>query len=145
MRILACVDFTRIAGEVVSAAGDLAGSDGGQVTVLHAAAPEPDFVGYDAEILTSEARDEELAREREQLQAHVARLQERDVAAESVLRVGPTTATVLAIADEIDADVIVVGRHRHGRLHDVVLGSIARDLARKSTRPLLLVPPPIDR
>lgn len=114
------------------------------MVLLHVAAPEPSFVGYDDESgpLSRFARDDELDRERQWLREKARELRLLGIeVAEPVLRVGPTTDTVLAVADEVDADTIVIGRHRHGRLHDLLLGNTATDIVRRSPRPVLLVPP----
>jgi len=45
---------------------------------------------------------------------------------------------IAAEADRIDADVIVIGSRRRGDLAALVLGSLTRDLLRRTTRPVLL-------
>ena len=57
-----------------------------------------------------------------------------------ILRVGPTTETILEVADEIEADLIVVARHRHGPLHNLLLGNTAEAVVRHSKRPVVVVP-----
>lgn len=143
-RYLVCLDFTDIADEVIAATRDRVRHGAGLMVLLHVAAPEPSFVGYDDESgpLSRFARDDELDRERQWLREKARELRLLGIeVAEPVLRVGPTTDTVLAVADEVDADTIVIGRHRHGRLHDLLLGNTATDIVRRSPRPVLLVPP----
>lgn len=145
MRILACLDFTTVSDDVVAVARDLARDTAGLLTVMHAAAPEPSFVGYDdaGGPLSRDARETELESEREALGRLVGDLRAQGIAvAEPVLRVGATADTILAVAAEIDADVIVAGRHRHSRLHDLLLGNTATELVRHADRPVLIVPPP---
>ena len=74
MNVLACVDFDGSTADVVGAAASLAAATGGQLIVAHVSAPEPDFVGYDDHILTSD--DQSRAREqlRERLCAELAAL-----------------------------------------------------------------------
>ncbi len=147
MRYLACVDFSPTAEKVFAAARDRVRHGEGLLVVLHVAAPEPSFVGYDTPggLLSREARTDELAEERRQLdeQVRALRLLGLEVA-DPILRIGPTVETILATADEVDADTIVIGRHRHGRLHDLLLGNTANEVVRSSTRPVLLVPPRAD-
>jgi len=45
--ILVAIDFSPISQTVLDAAAKLARSLGSKLWVLHVAAPEPDFVGYD--------------------------------------------------------------------------------------------------
>jgi nucleotide-binding universal stress UspA family protein len=49
------------------------------------------------------------------------------------------TETLVRVARELDAPVIVVGRHGHGMLHDLMLGSTTRDLLRHAPCPVLVV------
>ena len=53
---------------------------------------------------------------------------------------GAPVAQILACADRLDADLIVVGSHGKGRLHYTFLGSVAEKLLRKTRRPVLVVP-----
>jgi nucleotide-binding universal stress UspA family protein len=53
------------------------------------------------------------------------------------LAVDDVHAGVLSVADEIDADLIVIGPHR-SRLRDIFVGTTAERVVKKSTRPLLI-------
>jgi nucleotide-binding universal stress UspA family protein len=44
------------------------------------------------------------------------------------------------LADEYEADLIVVGRRGVSRLEAIVLGSVSNDTVRESRRPVLVVP-----
>jgi nucleotide-binding universal stress UspA family protein len=70
-------------------------------------------------------------------------LREAGVEATPVTRAGPAVATAIDFADEIDADLIVVGssRHRRGVVRRL-LGSLALDLVQKSGRQVLVVTEP---
>jgi nucleotide-binding universal stress UspA family protein len=43
------------------------------------------------------------------------------------------------VADEWDAPVLVVGAHRRGNFSELLVGSTARDLLKRSRRPVLVV------
>jgi len=45
-------------------------------------------------------------------------------------------------ADDVDADLIVVGTHGHGGFTAALMGSVARALCHTAGRPVLVVPPP---
>jgi nucleotide-binding universal stress UspA family protein len=51
---------------------------------------------------------------------------------------GDVASQIAAAAERIDADVIVVGSRRRRDLAALVLGSVTRDLVRRTTRPVLL-------
>src|SRR5918995_580185 len=47
--------------------------------------------------------------------------------------------TLVRIAGDVDAAAIVVGRHDHSALHDVLVGSTAKGLLRQAPCPVLVV------
>jgi len=55
---------------------------------------------------------------------------------------GDPAEQLLRVADERDADVIVIGAKSHGNLHDVILGGTAHKVANSTHRPVVLVPTP---
>ncbi len=56
------------------------------------------------------------------------------------LRKGDPAPVILEDADEHDVSYIVVGKRRHGRLEQLLVGSTAQDVIKKSTRPTIVVP-----
>jgi nucleotide-binding universal stress UspA family protein len=52
--------------------------------------------------------------------------------------VGDAAFQIAAKAERVDADVIVVGSRRRGDLAALLLGSVTRELVRRTTRPVLL-------
>ena len=50
--------------------------------------------------------------------------------------------TLLRVADEQDASVVVVGAHRRGALSRLVLGSTAKEVLKRAPRPVLVVRDP---
>ena len=56
----------------------------------------------------------------------------------------PTWHGVVAVADEIDAAVIVTGSRGHNGAEELLAGSLSHDVVRHAGRPVLVVPPPHD-
>jgi nucleotide-binding universal stress UspA family protein len=54
------------------------------------------------------------------------------------VRIGDPADCIAAVADELDADLIVVGPHNRRSLHDDHIGSTAERLVARSSRPVLL-------
>lgn len=57
------------------------------------------------------------------------------------VRVGSPHREICAHADEIEADVVIVGTHGRTGLSRALLGSVATRVVRTSTVPVLVVPP----
>lgn len=64
------------------------------------------------------------------------------VTTEQVYRGRSPGAELPLLADEIDADQIVVGLRRHSRTERIIYGSVSQALVKHVTRPLILVPIP---
>ncbi|MEZ5238634.1 MAG: universal stress protein [Microthrixaceae bacterium] len=52
---------------------------------------------------------------------------------------GASGQMIIHTADEVDADVIVVGSHGHGFLARVLIGSVSEYVVRHSQRPVLVI------
>jgi len=140
--ILAAIDFSPLAKRVIDVAARLAERTGAPLVVLHAAAPEPDFVGY--EVGPQHVRDQragELRKEHHELAGIGEALRARGLDVKVQLHAGPTVETILESAERADAELIVVGAHRHGRAHRLLLGSVSEGLLRRAPCPVLVVPP----
>ena len=140
--VLACVDFSPTAAAVVDAAAQLAQGMQARLHILHAAAPEPEFVGYD-EPGGPEDRDrraDELRDEHARLQELVQRVADDELEVRPLLVMGATVDVVLAEAERHDSALIVVGSHGHRALHRVLVGSTTDKLLRRSARPVVVVP-----
>lgn len=57
---------------------------------------------------------------------------------------GSPARVICDIAQQEHAQVIVVGKHGHGRLDRMVLGSVSREVARRTSIPVMVVPSTID-
>jgi nucleotide-binding universal stress UspA family protein len=125
MNILAAVDFSPVTTAVLTAAGHVAGLAPTHVYLVHVAAPDPGFVGYD--VGPGSVRDQvaaELRAQHQQLQALA-----------DGLRSGGIEVTALLLAG-----LIVLGSHGRSAVYNLLVGSVAEGIVRRSSVPVLLVP-----
>jgi nucleotide-binding universal stress UspA family protein len=117
-------------------AADLTELLGGSLSVLHVFEYVPPFP------LEPAAKVEEHTRERalELLEASARAIRRRGVGVQTVIRSGDATRTLLDVADDVDADLVVVGTRGRGGPHDLLLGSVARTVADRARRPTLVIP-----
>ena len=87
--------------------------------------------------LAQETDPRELAQRR--LEQARSRLASRSLEADYVPEVGSAAERLLAVADERDAELVVVGRGDHGFLERLVAQPVAEALARRAERDVLIV------
>jgi len=140
-KLLAAVDFSAVSKAVVDQAASLAEAFSAELTLLHVAAPDPDFVGYEAGPQhVRDARAKDLRTEHRDIQELADGLRERSVSARALMIQGPTVEKILEEAEQLQADTIVIGSHGHGALHRVLLGSVSEGVVRGARCPVLVVP-----
>ena len=54
-----------------------------------------------------------------------------------LVRTGKVASTLISVADEIGADTIALGRHRHSGLRRAVIGSVAQEIADRTSLTIL--------
>ena len=74
--------------------------------LVHVAAPEPDFVGFDVGPgSVREMRADELRKEHVDLQRSAADIRTRSIECEALLVQGPTSDTIIAMITKLKADM----------------------------------------
>jgi nucleotide-binding universal stress UspA family protein len=138
-RILIATDGSPSANAAIAAGLKLAREQSADVVFAHVA------LGF--EVLPSHAfgmrsaRPRELSdADRESLEQAVAEAQASGVSATTELLVGDPADEIVAYADSIDADAIVVGFRGHGPFANAILGSVSQGVLREARRPVLVVP-----
>jgi nucleotide-binding universal stress UspA family protein len=93
-----------------------------------------------ARLCFAAARPHELTEaDREPLDEALALAEEAGVPASTTLLRGDPVDEIVAYADTIDADLIVVGSRGHGALASALLGSVSRGILGEARRPVLVV------
>jgi nucleotide-binding universal stress UspA family protein len=134
-RILVPTDGSTGTAHVVMQALDLAEQYGGTVYALNVVDDEVTSMLSDAG-----GDDDRLREQGESAVRIVERMAEsHGVAVETAVESGDPAETILAYADDVDADVIVVGTHGRSGVKRYVLGSVAERLVRHATCPVLTV------
>ena len=141
MNILAAVDFSPVSEILLQTLEQIAVNFSAHVWLIHVVAPDPAFVGYEAgpHAVRNQVADEHRERH-QQLQGLAERLRSAGIEATALLLQGPTVKVIIEEAGRLSASVIVLGSHGHGRLYDMLVGSVAEGVVRASALPVLLVP-----
>jgi len=139
--ILVAVAFEAGDSELLKVAAEQALTSKASVCLLHVAAPDPDFIGYSAGPETvRDARAEELHQEREQLHHYADVLQEQNIKATGMLVAGPTLETLKTEIEKRSIDLLIMGAHEHGFLHELFVGNTALEVVKQIRIPVLIIP-----
>ena len=139
-RILAATDFTETSDRAIDAALELANRLGASLTVMHAYEIPVLGVPDGALIATPELAARMADAARAALDGTLKRLEGRGVQVQGILREGVAWEEIEHVADEIDADVIVIGTHGRRGIARALLGSVAENVIRTAVRPVLTIP-----
>ncbi len=139
--ILVAIDFSEVTESLLEQACMLAEAFGATLRIVHVAAPNPAFVGFEAGPQTvRDKRAENLRKEHRGLQYLGERVQRRGIDVKTLLLQGPTVETLLDQADKAEADLIMAGCHGRGRLYKALVGSVSEGILRNPPCPVFLVP-----
>lgn len=139
--LLAALELKGDAAPVLAAASELAMALGAKLWLLHVAAPEPDFVGYEpGPQYIRDERAEQLKEERAKLHEMVNTLAAKGLHAQPITIMGPTVETILNEAERLAVDLIVMGTHGRRGLAKAFLGSTSDDVLRANKFPVLIIP-----
>jgi nucleotide-binding universal stress UspA family protein len=159
--ILVPIDFPDVTPPVIDLARELAKALGAEIHLLHVkeltAAATPGTLGYGLAGMPELAPMSgvpapgfepmpETIPEDEGQTSKLAKWQEeiaQDGIKVSLHRpTGTVAEEILNQADALNADMIVMGRHGHGAMYNLLVGSTTKGVLKHSTRPVLLVPGP---
>lgn len=142
--ILAAIDFSPITSAVVDEAVSLARAYDGRVVlmsvVLPSSAPtDPTVLAFLTDLKEIQAAMKKQALK--DLGVIQARIKKEGLAAEMESIVGNPAMCLLAQAEKRKADYIVMGSHGHTAFYDLLVGSTAQLVLRRSRCPVMIVPP----
>jgi len=142
MKLLIAVDFSTTFDPVIKYAGKLGNLLNAKIWLLHVAEPNPELVGR--EVASQAVRDlaaKKFHEEHRKLQEAGDELRKAGLDCVALLIQGGTTETILAEAERLGIDMIVVSSEVKHAIKKLFLGSTCEDLIMTSTIPVLVVPP----
>ncbi|HEX6679341.1 MAG TPA: universal stress protein [Gaiellaceae bacterium] len=138
-KILIATDGSDSAHEALEFGLELADEQGAWAYLVHVT-PIVDVMPYSNFGFIAPALPHEFDhRDYEPLQKAVELAEEKGIQIETKLLKGKPADEIVAYADSIGADLIVVGSRGHGALTNALIGSVSRGVLRESRRPVLIV------
>lgn len=149
MKILVAIDFSPASPQLLSYAAKLGQRLHGELHLLHVLEP---LIAYDvagsfpeeAPALTFDAKEtvtiKRLAEQRLELLAHTVRDKWTGSIITGVTDEFDTQEALQNYASEHDMDLVILGNHCRSFLSSLFAGSIAEEMIRHSTIPVLIIP-----
>jgi nucleotide-binding universal stress UspA family protein len=142
-RVLVATDFSQHADRALSVAIDYAKLLGGAIDLVHVySLPMPiasSIAG--APVAPPLPAPDELLDIHRQLETRAARVRHCGVDCLTAAVEGYASLEIVAEAQKLGADLIVMGTHGHSGLRRVIFGSVTEHVLRKASSPVLVVPP----
>ncbi len=139
--ILVPTDFSKCAGNALQSALTIAGQTGAEVMVLHVVFPNE---GVDNNVYNVFWSDEYMTERNKGLKTWVNRFLKqpafKKVTVKTECRIGFPVPAICDAADDVHADLIVMGTTGATGLRGAFLGSIAAGVLSKTKRPLMSIP-----
>ena len=158
-RILVPIDFSDVTPPVISLARQLAKAFDAEIHLVHvkdfraagapgtlgyglagmselapiAGVPVPGFEPTPDTIAEDEGQEGTLAKWQEAIAQHGIKVSLHEPT-------GAAAEEILNQADEVNADLIVMGTHGHSAMYNLLVGSVTKAVLKHSTCPVLLVP-----
>lgn len=140
-KILVAIDFSESTPLVIRQAMVLAQAISAKLWLIHIAAPDPDFVGYqtgpqtERDFMAHKYRDEH-----HELHEWAEKLREKEIDVTALLIQGATIETILEKAKSLAVDMIIVGSHGKSGLYKFLVGSVSEGILKNAQCPVLVVP-----
>lgn len=149
-KILIALDYDKTAQKVAEKGFLLAKSLGAEVVLLHVLAdmvyytsrdysPITGFEGYmemgPLQSVNIEGLKNDTIKYLDKIKQHLG-----DDSVQTMVKEGEFAESILEAADEVHADVIVLGSHSRKWLENIVMGSVSEKVLRSTSVPLFIVP-----
>ncbi len=139
--LLVTIEFEDKNFLLLNQASKLAQKFGSKVWIVHIAAPDPYFVGYEVgPQYIRDNRAEELRKEHKMIQDYTNELKKNDIEAEGLLLQGATAETILNECAALNIDLLIIGHHKHSFLQKTFGDSVVSSIIDKSKVPMLVIP-----
>lgn len=143
MRFLVAIDQSEFAELVVTMVQSLAHSSNDEVLLVHVAPRKPDLLGRQLtrQVIGSDV-PEDLVEQAAALERHLSTVRSAGIQCQTLLVRGQPAPTIVQVAEEWSANMIVIGSHGRSMLYRSLLGSVSQEVLEARKLPVLVVPSP---
>ena len=140
--IVVAIDFSDVSKKVIEMAIKFAKAFDQELHLVHVVEAEPTYAAYgfspDEFPAMNAIQEESINRAEKKLSEMASKVDVSGV--KTAVLEGPPLHMILEYAEEVDADLLVLGSHGHGVRGSLLLGAVAEGCVRKAKFPALIVP-----
>ena len=141
INIVLPVDFSDATERLIEGAVKFAKETNGKICLIHVAPADIGFaIGDMGFQYFPEVEQNEIKEELVRLNNLEQRIIAHDIDCEHLLKQGVAGDIILEYAKQKNAGYIVMGSHGRSGIYDVFVGSLTKELTRRSTIPVLVIP-----
>ena len=140
-RILVALDFSDLTAEVIKYAKLLTLKFDATLYLVHADYLLP-FLGanqYDQDLALA-AYEAQRKKKKKELEMLKAELEKDGINSTIILEEGELDDVIIKEAQEFEADLIILGAHKHGKLYHLFFGNISENIIQKAQCPVMVIP-----
>lgn len=139
--ILVPIDFSDFNQKVINKAVEHAKMINGKIYLIHVATLDLGVIVSETGFTyLPELEQTALNEEAEQMTKLKNEVELKGVSCETIVRQGIPADIIVQEAKDLNADLIVIGSLGHNSLYNILIGSVASDVIKHSSVPLLVIP-----
>ncbi len=139
--ILVAIDFDENLDYLVKHAQRFGRAFDAKIWLMHVAAPDPEFVGYDVgPQYIRDSRADELRDEHKIIEKYTDQLHEQGCDAEGLLIQGATIEMIMEESKKLNVEMIIAGHHDRSFLYNAFVGSVSAQIMKNAKIPVLIIP-----
>lgn len=139
--ILVPIDFSDFNRKVINKAIEHARLVNGKLYLIHVATLDLGVIVSETGFTyLPELEETVLNDEAEKMNELKALVESYGITCETIIRQGVPVDVIVSEAKQLNADLIVIGSLGHNSLYNMFIGSVASDVIKYSTVPLLVIP-----
>ena len=140
-KILVPLDGSPLAEKALPHAEAIAKSEGAEIVILRVPiVPGPELYMHEA-VIASKILEEAEQEAADYVKEKVHQLKRHNLNVTGITRDGPVPDTILAVAEEINADVIAMSTHGRTGIQRWLMGSVADRVIHHTSIPVMVIHP----
>lgn len=140
-KILVPIDFSDFNQTVIARAIDHAKLVNGEIYLIHVATLDIGVIVSETGFTyLPELEQTALNEEAEQMSKLQSEIEARGIKCETIVKQGIPADIIVQEAKDLNVDLIVIGSLGHNALYNMFIGSVASDVIKHSSVPLLVIP-----